>query len=519
MEHLERRVWFMNKKWRTGLLVAMVIALLCVVAGFLLRTNEARAALERTRLRLRQEGFKLSVAEFELSASPEERARVAALDAAGGACRLLLAEGVDWRPAVGTNAARVLWNLPEFVTESCTNFWIEARLKLNQRAADQACQALLSGPCRPLPPVVRQGHLAASRGEGWWVPESLETRIMLALHDRDQIGAWTNLLALTHLFTAWRDQYHSMGFMSWTLGDLLRAYGVTWQALQAGGWDEPQLAALQREWEAADMRGAQAEQAAFGLAVVEFEYSRPWTPPGLSGGPSFFRSPITACRMAWQDWVKYLDNSRYRHSGRYLEEEALLRTLVDSQKTFTRIGACSTWKEIAALPEIRSTSPALASLRSSLTNFSDRFNTLHGIAQAFPFAFEPPIPSGPTTAWTWVCKIDSEAERRLTVVAIALERYRLLHGGYPESPESLVPGLLSRPLVDFMDGQPLRYRRTEDGRFLLYSTGRDCVDDGGGRADLIWPLPASAAEIAADTKTRGRRVPAQTTRHPDGSNR
>jgi hypothetical protein len=69
-----------------------------------------------------------------------------------------------------------------------------------------------------------------------------------------------------------------------------------------------------------------------------------------------------------------------------------------------------------------------------------------------------------------------------------------------------------------MDGQPLRYRLTDDGHFLLYSVGLDGVDNGGqlrypkrknlfddGRdymgqprePDLVWPLPASAATVAA----------------------
>jgi hypothetical protein len=323
---------------------------------------------------------------------------------------------------------------------------------------------------------------------------------MLALHERDQPRAWTNLLALTRLMAGWRDQPHSMGFMSWTRGDLMRAFGVTWQAIQAGVWDDAQLAALQREWESADVRGVASQQAAFGLAVAEFEYSRPWKPPP-SRLPPMFRSPILTLQTVWQNRAEYAANFRYRHSGRYEEEEAVLRTLRDSQREFTKIEACSSWKEVSALPGARSTSPALAGLRSSLTNWSDRFEALREVRTAFPFAFEPPLST--TTSWTPVWKAESEAERRLVVAALALERYRLRHSGYPASLDSLVPEFLDRPLVDYMDGKPLRYRRTEDNRFLLYSTGLDCVDDGGNRRDLLWPLPASAAEIAAEA-ARGR---------------
>src|SRR5262249_45036890 len=81
--------------------------------------------------------------------------------------------------------------------------------------------------------------------------------------------------------------------------------------------------------------------------------------------------------------------------------------------------------------------------------------------------------------------------------------------------QGLVPELLASLPTDFMDGQPLRYRRTEPGHFVLYSVGLDGVDDGGTMRgpespifqsdpnfdsgsqkgfDLVWPRPASDAE-------------------------
>jgi hypothetical protein len=111
---------------------------------------------------------------------------------------------------------------------------------------------------------------------------------------------------------------------------------------------------------------------------------------------------------------------------------------------------------------------------------------------------------------------EAEARRRLLITAIALERYRGRHGGYPKTLEELVPELLQSPPVDFMDGKPLRYRLTDDGHFVLYSVGLDCVDNSGNMrgptahgmpynalaarfgsqqgTDLVWPRPASAAE-------------------------
>jgi hypothetical protein len=64
-------------------------------------------------------------------------------------------------------------------------------------------------------------------------------------------------------------------------------------------------------------------------------------------------------------------------------------------------------------------------------------------------------------------------------VAIALERYRLAHGGFPESLDALTPQFMEKIPHDIINGQPLHYRRTDDGQFVLYSVGWNETDDGG----------------------------------------
>ncbi len=65
------------------------------------------------------------------------------------------------------------------------------------------------------------------------------------------------------------------------------------------------------------------------------------------------------------------------------------------------------------------------------------------------------------------------------LVVCGLERYRLAHGGYPESLDLLEPEFVEEVPADVIGGQPLRYRRTSDGQFVLYSVGWDEKDDGG----------------------------------------
>ncbi len=64
-------------------------------------------------------------------------------------------------------------------------------------------------------------------------------------------------------------------------------------------------------------------------------------------------------------------------------------------------------------------------------------------------------------------------------IVCALERYRLAHGEYPETLDVLMPQFIEKLPRDIIGGQPLHYRRTSSGKFLLYSIGWNETDDGG----------------------------------------
>jgi hypothetical protein len=100
----------------------------------------------------------------------------------------------------------------------------------------------------------------------------------------------------------------------------------------------------------------------------------------------------------------------------------------------------------------------------------------------------------------------AQSSTDLARVAIALERYRLAHGEFPESPDALAPQFMEKIPHDVIGGQPLHYRRTEDGQFVLYSVGWNETDDGGvvafdgpfgksgnvniNKGDWVWRYPA-----------------------------
>ena len=67
----------------------------------------------------------------------------------------------------------------------------------------------------------------------------------------------------------------------------------------------------------------------------------------------------------------------------------------------------------------------------------------------------------------------------LLMVACALERYRLAEGNYPEQLAALAPRFIATLPHDIINGQPLKYRLSDNGRFVLYSVGWNEKDDGG----------------------------------------
>jgi len=73
----------------------------------------------------------------------------------------------------------------------------------------------------------------------------------------------------------------------------------------------------------------------------------------------------------------------------------------------------------------------------------------------------------------------AQSQVDMAMVACALERYRLAQGQYPNTLDALVPRFAAALPHDIINGQPLKYRRSENGRFILYSVGWNEKDDGG----------------------------------------
>jgi hypothetical protein len=96
----------------------------------------------------------------------------------------------------------------------------------------------------------------------------------------------------------------------------------------------------------------------------------------------------------------------------------------------------------------------------------------------------------------------SQSTVDLARVACALERYRQANGQFPDTLPALAPKFIAKLPHDVINGQPLKYRRTDDGQFVLYSVGLNETDDGGtvvlmknggvdlNKGDWVWRYPA-----------------------------
>jgi hypothetical protein len=133
--------------------------------------------------------------------------------------------------------------------------------------------------------------------------------------------------------------------------------------------------------------------------------------------------------------------------------------------------------------------------------FKDISHELDVIPLRYKFITAVTVPNF-TKAWQTTAY--NQALMNEAQIACALERYHLAHGEYPATLDALVPQYMQTIPHDIIGGQPLRYRRTDDGKFLLYSVGWNETDDGGqpsqqnavsrqngaidyAKGDWVWP--------------------------------
>jgi len=493
-----------KRRWK---IIAGVLAAIIAVLAFVARPgNKARAAAEQTIRSLHEQGFKIDLGEFPLATSSELRARAAVLSAAGQAgWRLVSRDNLPLMKQVGTNSALLIWNQERLATRFSEDLWTELRetLDQNREEFDEACLAALTGPIGFEPVVQSDGNLLMPYLQHLrqLVP-GLQARTVLALHEGKRLYAWTNLLALTRLATAWKPEPVESSHMLRVRFSIM-AQGPTWEALQARALNDDQLATLQREWESVNFFSGLPETAAFERAAMVAN-CRAQSQQLRSGGLSWRQisaNLLGSPQRAWTELTAVVREARYRNAGIFEEEKALMLHFQDRELEFKRAIACTSWSKMRDLPEVTSQGRLKSNqewrmqMRMNLGQMGFQGQAREVLART----------------------AEAEARRRLVITAIGLHRFCLRHGSFPESLGELCPDFLPVVPTDFMDGKPLRYRPTDDGQFIVYSVGLDCIDQGGDmrrlrqqrepgppgfpgqrEPDLVWPRAASAAEREID---------------------
>jgi hypothetical protein len=503
--------------------VVVIFSVLTAVALWLfLPNNKARRAVEETRRHLHAQGFRLALSEFDLSIPAEIRTNNETLVLAADASRNAFSvRRLDLMRPVNSNSAAATWSQDNPAADIINEyFWTDLRKSLAERKAelDRACEAVLSAPFRFKTTLTTNDELMPEVARARLLGSAFAARTIVGLRDQNHASAWTNLLALTRLITAWQTEpmeiSHSIRFR-W----MATAHRATWEALQAKDWTDEELAQLQHEWEAPNFFTGLPETAAFARAstIAFCDWQRRQPPPRGPTLREFVSELVNSPNRAWSDATSGWRNARYRNYESYEDENAWLLFFRDCEVDCRRALAANSWSEIRGLPGATNSRPAQAS------------GAVLGIDAARstgPGGFGGYQRQGLTLL---ARAAEAEARRRVIITAIAVERFHLANHGYPDSLSKLVPDFLNSIPQDFMDGELLRYRRIDDGRYFLYSIGLDCIDDHGrliadansnsnpyltgagfGRfegPDLVWPLAASAAEIQAYAQTPDNRRP------------
>jgi hypothetical protein len=378
---------------------------------------------------------------------------------------------------VPPNCARVTWSKDQLTgvlsNEGGTNApvvsWTEIKRRVTEAGpALRELQRIVESPAPNFGFRNRSFETPSIWKEKCQASSWLACAALLNLRDGHHQEALANIQALAGLADLHREEclfVEQIGRVA--IGGACIA--LTWEALQLGGWNDQQLASLQRIWERFDFltaleKGLEGERA-FPLELLARLRS-----------PQFrAQSRAKASPTPW--------NYGSRFPAGVLENDALY-------------GLCHLQGTLILARQLQGGRPlneVMESLREHQAGIDAKSRSVTRIFYVISVLGILDVSKAVELAG------QVEALRRLAVVAIALHRHELKHGRFPASINNLAPEFLAAIPRDCMDGKNLKYRVSHDGMFSLYSAGSDGRDDGGdptplqsdsgfGRGrDTVWP--------------------------------
>ncbi|HTX22942.1 MAG TPA: hypothetical protein VMD27_13920 [Candidatus Aquilonibacter sp.] len=428
---------------------------------------------------------------------------------------------------VAPGRAMIGWQQPEVRGPDFTNSWSNV---MAAAAANQAARALLM-KAAAYPAIDFQ--LDYTKAYDLRLPQyrglrqsmqGLAAAVICDLHDGNTASAATNICTMLALDQAIRGDRTE--FSQVTRGAFAEiAASATWELLQVTNVTDAELAGLQTHWERLEfikeMENADLMERAFMESEIPKMRASAAEFYRMFNGPGGF-------------YANFVDEPSGEATGK------LGHIWIDAKTTYAMSMWRFWWSYSDELQALKQYQIFFESLRAVETNqvfypaYTNMENRLHAI-----------VVTDDSEDW-WLSKLDipdarwffseinvssensfgydlyatiirttmrAEATKRIVITAIALKRFQLQHGNYPENLSELTPEFLTTVPLDPVDGQPLRYHRNANGTYLLYSIGENGVDDGGNPSlekdvtdsnqywpnlhalDWVWPQPAAPAEV------------------------
>lgn len=426
---------------------------------------------------------------------------------------------------VAPGKAMIAWQQPDVRGPEFTNSWSNV---MAAAAANQAARALLI-KAAAYPAIdfqldytkaydLRFPHYRGLRLS----MQGLAAAAMCDLYDGNTASAATNICAVLALDQAIRDEREEVSqAMRRAFAEI--AASATWELLQATNVTDAELATLQTNWERLEfIKGIESSY------LMERAFMESEIPKMRASAAEFYRM----FNGPGGFYANYVNEPSGEATGK------LGNIWKDAKTTY----AAFMWRFFWSYPDeqqaFKQYQIFLETMRKVETNqvfypaYTNMENRLHVIGVTDDsedrWLWKLDIPNarwcfaeinfdrnGDLDLYATIIRttMGAEASKRIVITAIVLKRFQLQHGNYPEKLSELTPEFLASVPLDPVDGQPLRYRRTADGTYLLYSIGENGVDDGGNPSlekgvtdsnhywpnlhalDWVWPQPATPAEV------------------------
>lgn len=334
------------------------------------------------------------------------------------------------------------------------------------------------------------------------------------LHRGDTAAAVTNARAILVISAAMKQQRLIISeLVSITVSSYARS--LTWEILQSADVTDAQLASLQADFEKLNFLQGYHETLAMEQLTSDIQLAK-WRSSNAelqklfdlkdsarenmgAVNDSRWHYLMRPCQMfCWRYWWSYADELRSLHGYAVLQEAA-----EDVYNHGTYLAAYQ-WQQHAldtlGINHSHDDQQTLGYVMSIITEPDDFHSILSGGITEI--------------AGTLKSIMTYDTAQQIVITVIALKRYQLQHGSWPEQLTQLTPEFLSAAPLDLVTGQPLHYHPNQDGTYLLYSVGADGVDNGGDPTvpkdvaastywlnnhakDWVWPQPVTSAETTA----------------------